>query len=147
MATRVVFLYGLVALVWAFLCFASLMTFGFNLLLSSFGAVVGLACGVAGALRQLRAIEKKGELKPTRTMLVFLLLAIIVVVTLMLYFAFSFGLAGIKLMVIFAYPFVPAVYATMTGIYLTWERRQKKRIWLEGLWIGRIYASQKSEKA
>jgi Ca2+/Na+ antiporter len=122
------------------------MAFGFNLLLSSFGAVVGLIYGGIAANHHLRTVEKKGEFTASRRTWVFILLAIIVVVLPMLYFAFSFGLAGIKLMMSFMYPFVPAVYVTMTGIYLNWERTQKKLVWLEGTWIGRLYASQKPEK-
>jgi len=146
MAIRAVLLYGLVSLVWALLCFAGLMTLGFNLLLSTSGAVVGLIYGGIAADRHLRAVEKKGESKASRKMWVFILLAIVVIVLLMLYFAFSFGLSGVNLILSFGYPFVPAVYLAMTGLYLNWERTQKKLVWLEGAWVGRLYASQKPEK-
>jgi len=63
--TRAVFLDGIVFLLWVFLCFCYLGVIGFNILLSGLGVVSGLVFGVAVALRYIRSLERKGEIRLT----------------------------------------------------------------------------------
>jgi Ca2+/Na+ antiporter len=147
MGYRAVFLDGVVFLLWAFACSVSFRNYGFNLLLGSFGVVFGLVYGGVITLRQLKIIEKNGELRATRKMWAFVLLAIIDIVPLVVYFAFSFGLAvWERQMVSFAFLIVAATHATQTGLFLNWERKQKKHILYEGFLSGRVYASPEIEK-
>jgi hypothetical protein len=72
----------------------------------------------------------------------FRLLAIIDFVPLVVYFAFGFGLAvWERQMVSFSFLIVAATHATRTGLFLNWERKQKKHILYEGFLSGRVYAS------
>jgi hypothetical protein len=56
MGYRAVFLDGVVFLLWAFACSVSFWTYGFNLLLGSFGVVFGLVYGGVITLWQLKII-------------------------------------------------------------------------------------------
>jgi hypothetical protein len=148
MGYRAVFLDGVVFLLWASAYSVSLEIYGFNLLLGSFGAIVGLAYGGVITLWQLKIIEKNGELIATHKMWAFKLLEIIYIVPLVAYFVFGFGLAvWERQMVSFACLIVAATHATHTGLFLNWERKQKKHILYEGFLSGRVYASPESEKS
>ena len=97
--------------------------------------------GWVGIKARALTIKKNGEFKSTRKTWAFALLVIIVVVLLIIYVAFSFGMAGARQIMSLAYPFAVTVFATQTSLYLSWERRQKKQILLEGDWVGRLYVS------
>ena len=147
MGTRVVFLDGIVFLLWAFLCFIYLGLIGFNILLSSLGVVSGLVFGVAVSLRYIKSLEKKGEIRVTFKTLAFVLLTISIVLGIILYLLFSFGLeVGIQ-MVSFTYPFLPALYGARLVLYMNWERKHKKHILFDGLVFTRVYAVPRDLKS
>jgi len=146
MGFRVVFLYSVTFLAWTYVCLVDLWIYGFNVLLSSFGAVSGLVFGSVATQWQLRMIEKNGEFKATRKTWVLALLAVIVFVTPALYFAFSLGFAGVKPTISYVLPVVLALYATQTSLFLIWERKQRKHILSEGFISPRIYASPETQE-
>jgi len=147
MGTRAVFLDGIVFLLWAFLCFIYLGLIGFNILLSSLGVVSGLVFGVAVSLRYIKSLEKKGEIRVTFKTLAFVLLTISIVLGIILYLLFSFGLeVGIQ-MVSFTYPFLPALYGARLVLYMNWERKHKKHILFDGLVFTRVYAVPRDLKS
>lgn len=148
MGYRAVFLDAVMFLLWAFACSVSFGTYGFNLLLGSFGVVFGLVYGGVITLWQLKIIEKNGELGVTRKMWAFRLLENIYVVPVVAYFVFSSGLAvWERQMVSFAFLIVAATHATQIGLFLNWERKQKKHILYERFLSGRVYASPEIEKS
>ena len=147
MGTRAVFLDGIVFLLWAFLCFIYLGVIGFNILLSSLGVVSGLVFGVAVSLRYIRSLERKGEIRVNLKTLAFMLLTIGIVLGIILYLLFSFGLeVGIQ-MVSFTYPFLPALYGAQIVLYMNWERKHKKHILFDGLVLTRVYAVPRDLKS
>ena len=147
MGTRAVFLDGIVFLLWAFLCFIYLGVIGFNILLSSLGVVSGLVFGVAVSLRYIRSLERKGEIRVNLKTLAFMLLTISIVLGIILYLLFSFGLeVGIQ-MVSFTYPFLPALYGAQIVLYMNWERKHKKHILFDGLVLTRVYAVPRDLKS
>ncbi|TEU06267.1 hypothetical protein E3I90_02620 [Candidatus Bathyarchaeota archaeon] len=143
MGTRAVFLDGIVFPLGVFLCFFYLGVFGFNILLSGLGVVFGLVFGVAVALRYIRILERKGEIRVTLKSLAFMLLTIGIVLGIALYLLFSLGLeAGIQIGS-FIYPFFPALFGARIVLYMNWERKHKKHILFEGLVFTRVYAVPK----
>ena len=140
MGTRAVFLDGIVFLLWAFLCFIYLGVIGFNILLSGLGVVLGLVSGVAVALRYIRILERKGEIRVNLKTLAFMWLTIGIVLVIIIYLLFSLGLeVGIQ-MVSFLYPFLPALFGARIVLYMNWERKHKKHILSDGLVFTRVYA-------
>jgi len=159
MGYRVVFLNGVVFLLWASICFFQFGIFGFNILLSGLGVIVGLGFGVAVALRQLSSLEKIGELRTTLKMWAFTLLTIIIVVSIVLYLVFSLGLSlilyvqilGVSLalyvqMLSFLYPFLLGLYAAIIILYLNWERNHKKFILFDGFVFSKVYSVPRTER-
>lgn len=145
MGTRAVFLDGIVFLLGTYLCFARyyLGFIGFNILLSGLGVVFGLVFGVAVALRYIRSLERKGEIRVTLKSLAFMLLTIGIALGIALYLLFSLGLeAGIQIGS-FIYPFFPALFGARIVLYMNWERKHKKHILFEGLVFTRVYAVPK----
>jgi len=138
--TRVVFLDGIVFLLWAFICFMNLGVCGFDIILSSLGIVSGLVFGVAVALRFIKSLERKGEFRATLKGLALALLTIIILVPIATYLLFSFGLEAVIQMGHFLYPFVPALYGAQIVLYMNWERKHKKHILFDGLVFTRVYA-------
>lgn len=147
MATRAVFLDGVVLPLWAFNCFMNLGVFGFDILLSSLGVVSGLVFGVAVALRFIKSLERKGEFRATLKGLALALLTIVILVPIALYLLFSFGLEAVIQMGHFLYPFVLAFYAIRIAFYLRWERKHKKHILFDGLVLTRVYAAPRDLKS
>ncbi len=146
MGYRVVFLDGLAFLVWAFVSFILFKTAGFNILLSSLGVVFGLVYGISAVRWYVKGIEKNGEFRVTHKYWAFALLAIIVIVPLVLYFALSYGLVGATQMASFVFTLLLAFIATRIGLILNWERKQKKHILSKGFWILSLYTSPETEK-
>lgn len=143
MGTRAVFLDGIVFPLGTFLCFFYLGVHGFNILLSGLGVVFGLVSGVAVALRYIRILERKGEIRVTFKTLAFMLLTIGIALGIALYLLFSLGLeAGIQIGS-FIYPFFPALFGARIVLYMNWERKHKKHILFEGLVFTRVYAVPK----
>ena len=140
MGTRAVFLDGIVLPLWAFICFMNLGVFGFDIILSSLGIVSGLVFGVAVALRYIKSLEKKGEIRVTFKTLAFMLLTIGIALGIIIYLLFSFGLEAVIQMGHFLYPFVPALYGAQIVLYMNWERKHKKHIMFDGLVFTRVYA-------
>jgi len=139
-ATRAVFLDGIMFLLWGFLCLFYSARFSFNILLSSLGVVFGLVSGVAVALRYIRSLERKGEIRVNLKTLAFMWLTIGIVLVIIIYLLFSLGLeVGIQ-MVSFLYPFLPALYGARIILYMNWERKHKKHILFDGLVRTRVYA-------
>jgi len=138
--TRAVFLDGIVLPLWAFICFMNLGVFGFDIILSSLGIVSGLVFGVAVALRYIKSLEKKGEIRVTFKTLAFMLLTIGIALGIIIYLLFSFGLEAVIQMGHFLYPFVPALYGAQIVLYMNWERKHKKHIMFDGLVFTRVYA-------
>jgi amino acid transporter len=146
---RVVFTYSFAFLAWVFVCLVELMIFGFNVLLGSFGGVIGLILGVLAALWQFKKIEKDGEFKATRKMWAFALLAVIVLVLSLTYFTvayFALYLALIRQIASFLFLILPPFYASQVGLFLNWERRQKRHILSDGFMSTRVYAYPQTEK-
>lgn len=151
MGTRAVFLDGIVFLLGVFLCFARyyLGFIGFNILLSGLGVVFGLVFGVAVALRYIRSLERKGEIRVTLKSLAFMLLTIGIALGIALYLLFSLGLEASQLtkrssqIGSFIYPFFPALFGARVVLYMNWERKHKKHILFEGLVFTRVYAVPK----
>jgi uncharacterized membrane protein YqjE len=149
MGYRVVSIYGVAFVAWVYVCFIELWINGFNFLLGCLGGVVGLVCGFVQTQWQLKVIEKNGEFKATRKRLAVALLAIIVLVLLLAYFSlvnFALYLAVARQMASFVFLILPLFYATQIGLFLNWERKQKKHIFSEGLMSTRIYTSPETEK-
>jgi hypothetical protein len=146
---KAVFTYGVAFLAWTWVCIIELSINGVNVLLGSFGGVVGLIFGVVATRWQLKIMVKNGEFKATRKMWILALLAIIVLVSLEVYFAlvyFASYLAVGRQMASFVFPILSLFYATQIGLFLNWERKQKKHILSEGFMSTRIYASSETDK-
>ena len=149
MAYRAVFIYVFAFLAWAFLCFTELLIFGLNVLIGSFGCIVGLICGVVATRWQLKIIEKNSEFKATRKIWALASLAIIILVSFLAYLTlayFALYLTLVRQMVSFVFLILPLFYATQIGLLLNWERKQKKHILFEGFASTRVYASPATEK-
>ena len=142
MGTRAVLLDCVVFLLWAFVCFFYLGVIGFNVLFSILGVVSGLIFGIIVALRYIKSLEKKGEIKVTFKTLAFMWLTIGIILGIVLYFLFSLELELEALILInnFVYPFIPALYAARIALYMNWERKHRKHILFEGLVLTRVYA-------
>jgi hypothetical protein len=154
---RVIFLFALALLLWAFVCLLQFGIYGFNILLSGLSIVFGFGSGVAVALKQLSRLEKIGELRPTPKMWAFTLLTITIVVSIVLYLVFSLGVSlllyvqilGVSLplfvqMLSFLYPFLLAFYVAIIIIYLNWERSHKKFILSDG--FSKVYSVARTKR-
>jgi FlaA1/EpsC-like NDP-sugar epimerase len=149
MAYRAVFVYCLAFLAWAYVGFTELWINGFNVLVGSFGGAIGLIFGVIVTQRQLKIIEKNSEFKATRKMWAIALLAIIVLLSLLVYFAlayFALYLVVMRQIASFVFLILPPFYATQIGLFLNWERKNRKHILFEGLGSPRVYASPETER-
>jgi hypothetical protein len=147
MEVRVVFFDVFMFLVGAFAGLIWLQIYGFHILPDGLGVVSGLVYGiVAVRFYMIRGIEENGEFQITRWFLAFSLPAAIVIVSPLLYFSLSSGLAGEKEMISFMYLFLLAWIATRIGLISNWERKQKRRIWFKDFWTRSLYASPETEK-
>lgn len=140
MGTRAIFLDSVTFLFGAFICLFHFGILGFNILLSSLGVVSGIVFGVALSLTYIHSLEKNGEFKATLKTWAFTLFTIIILLSIILYLLFSFGLeAGIQIGS-FIYPFIPALFGARIVLYSNWERKHKKHILFDGLVLTRVYA-------
>jgi len=135
MSHRAVFFDGAVCLLWVFACFLYLRLVGFNILIISIGLLSGVLYGAAVALKYIRSIEKNGEFRTTPKMLAFILLTIIIVVLVIIYVSPTLSFEAVIQMVNFIYPVLPAFYAARIIVYLSWERKNARRIVFDGLLV------------
>jgi len=144
MGYRAVFFDGALGLLWFLVCFMYLGVLGANLLFISLGVLTGLVFGGLLALKYTRSIEKNGEFRNTRRTLAFALMAAIIVVLIGLfaiYFFPTFSLDAVIQLTNFVYPILPAFYVARTIVYLSWERKNARRILFDGLiYVSRVYA-------
>ncbi len=100
--------------------------------------------GAAVALKYTRSIEKNGEFRNTRRILAFTLLAVLIIIligTILIYIFPSFSLDVVIQITNFEYPILLSFYVARTIVYLSWERKNVRRIVFDGLLVvTRVYA-------
>jgi len=142
MRARVVFLDGVMILLWIFLNFFHLGIWGYNILFISLGVVFGSVFGVAVGLIQTGILEKKGKIRVNLLTIAFILGSFFISLGIALYLLFTLGLgAGIQMLSLL-YPSVPAIYAGRMILYLNWERKHRRLILYDGLVTTRVYARE-----
>jgi len=129
---------------WTLAVVINLGFYGFCLAPGVLGGIVAIAVTLPLTERQLKGVEKNGEWKSTRRSTVLAIIGVTVFVT-VVSAVFYLIIVGSNLALMhqsysFLGIFLISVYGCTTALYLSWERKHKKRIFIEGFWRGRIFA-------